>query len=245
MDKKFIPCTENLRQTDFTKPNVETKDKRNIFLFLAAAAMLVVVFIPWFCIGFEIEDLGEFKLRSYGFDSWYGIVGGVLALVAVAGVLYKHIALTMWSSLIAMIIGLFAMNTYPTSRLVIDLDAKVEKEMKNTVKEYDREPDEDYYHYREYDSSRPSASKANTARTILQIADMDLKVPGSIVQIASVAVDILDQDEIFELLDKNSNEDIEIVNHRLGNILFLVFAALGTLMSYLILAKPRKEKVEA
>lgn len=251
MDAKFIPSSESLKKTDFRKPQLDKSDKKNVLLFLSSLAMLVVVFIPWFCIGIEIEDIGSFKLKSFGFDSWCGIVGGVLALVSIAGVLYKHYALTMWSSLAAVVISLFAFNIYPDSRVNIDLDNKVERALKDNVKAYENRYDYDRYdRYDRYDSyeSYPDKSEVMAAKAILTITDLPtIKIPGQLVEYAALAIECIDQDAVYELIEKNADkdmaEDIDFINHRLGNILFMVFAVLGTVLAYIMIARPKKETV--
>lgn len=244
MDAKFIPDSESLKKTDFRKPQLDKSDKKTVLLFIASLAMLVVVFIPWFCIGIEAEDIGTFKLRSFGFDSWCGIVGGVLALVSIAGVLYKHYAVTLWSTLAAVVISLFAFNIYPDSRVTVDLDKKVEKTLKKKVKEYEKAKN-DYYYDREY---RDSRSEVKAAKAVLALVDgPTIKVPGQLVETAALLVEVVDQDAVFEFIEKNTNEDIsdhvEFINHRLGNILFMVFAVLGAFLAYLVIARPIKETV--
>jgi phosphotransferase system glucose/maltose/N-acetylglucosamine-specific IIC component len=248
MDAKFIPSSESLKETDFRKPQLDKSNKKHVLLFLSTLAMLVVVFIPWFCIGIEIEDIGSFKLRSFGFDSWCGIVGGVLALVSIAGVIYKHYALTMWSSLAAVVISLFAFNIYPDSRVNIDLDNKVERVLKGKVKEYENRYEYDRYDRYERHDRYADKSEVMAAKAILTITDLPtIKIPGQLVEYAALAIECIDQDAVYELIEKNADkdmaEDIDFINHRLGNILFMVFAVLGTVLAYIMIARPKKETV--
>lgn len=233
MDSKFIPNSESLSKTDFRKPQFDKTDKKNVLLMAVCIVMLAVVFLPWFCIGLEVEDIGSFKLRSFGFDSWYGIVGGVLALVSVAGVLYKHYAVTLWSSVAAILISFIALNVYPTSRVTIDFDKKAERQLKEIVKDYERG---DYYEYQ-----REEAIYAQAIKSIMDLPS--IKVPGPIVAGCALLVECVDQKAVYEFLEENVDDDItdrlDIINHRWGNIVFMIMAALGALLSYLVIAKPR------
>lgn len=204
MNKNLVPDSEALLNTDFRNPQIDKSNKKSVLLLILAVAMFAVVFIPWFCIGVEVEDVASIKLRAFGFQTLLGIVGGVVALVAVAGVVYRHYAVTFWASLAAIVLGLFAVNDYPTSRLILD------SENKRVAEEMDEIP--------------------------------TLKVPGQVVELAAVAVEFVDQKAIAEILEKSGVadrlpgdlDDIDIINHRLGAVLYLIFSALAALLSYMV-----------
>jgi hypothetical protein len=193
--------------------------------------MLAVVFIPWFCLGVDVESIGSVKLRAFGFQVWYGIVAGVVALVAVAGVLYKHYSLTLCSSVLALLISFFALSDYPSSRLYLN----VADEFESVLREESRHNQE---YYGEYYSSDEDE--------ILQAINMydnvaNIKVPGQIVEMVAIAVDIVDQKFVYDILEVSGLDrklqkevgDVNILNHRLGAILYLVFAALAAILSYI------------
>jgi len=144
MSSKFLPDSEALKKTDFRNPSFDKSNKKSVLLLLLSVAMLVVVFIPWFCVGVEVEDVASVKLRAFGFQTWYGIVGGVLALIALAGALYRHLSLSFCASLAAVLVGIYALNTYPAARLVYDIDGDIKKDLKSKVTDNDRRS-RDYY----------------------------------------------------------------------------------------------------
>ena len=231
METKFIPNPDSLKNTDWKNPSVEKNNKKSILLLLICIGMLAVVFIPWFCLGVDVESIGSVKLRAFGFQVWYGIVAGVVALVAVAGVLYKHYSLTLCSSVLALLISFFALSDYPTSRLYIN----VADEFESMLRQESRHNQE---YYGEYYSSDEDE--------ILQAINMydnvaNIKVPGQIVEMVAIAVDIVDQKFVYDILEvsgmdrKLQNEvgNVNILNHRLGAILYLVFAALAAILSYI------------
>lgn len=88
MESKFIPNPDALKSTNWRKPEIDKQNSRNLILLIVSIGLLAVVFIPWFCIGIDIETLGSVKLRAFGFQTWYGIVGAVAALVAVIGIIH-------------------------------------------------------------------------------------------------------------------------------------------------------------
>ena len=47
-----------------------------------------------------------------GFTTWYGIIGLIMALTAVAGVLYKQYALAFWAAVICVVLGFIGWLSY-------------------------------------------------------------------------------------------------------------------------------------
>jgi hypothetical protein len=267
MESKFIPKMDALKSTDWRKPEIDKKDKKKIVLLVLCLAMFAVVFIPWFCLGVSAEELGSVKLRAFGFHTWYGIAGGILALIAAAGVLYRHYALTLCSSVLAMLIGFYAMNDYPTSRVSIELSDRMEdasasaRKMKNL--EYPERYNYDDYeayeaacerYYRAIEKYQRDAKMAKVAAAVEKIQELpSFKVPGQIVEFIAMGFDLVDQRFVGELLEKEGVDkeikdkvgDFKIHNHRLGAILYLVFAFLTALMAYFAIVgcNCRKAKV--
>lgn len=214
MESKFIPKTDALKNTDWRKPEVDKKDVKKLVLLGLAVAMLAVVFIPWFCLGVKAGDFGAVKLRAFGFQTWYGILAGLLALVAVAGALYRHYSLTLCSSVIAVLVGFYALNQYPDCRLSVKVSDMVMEyggdEVAEAVKMYDELP--------------------------------NFKVPGKLVEAAELMVDLVDQRFVYKAMEEFGVEGymdaaggVKILNHRLGAVLYLVFSVLAAALSYVLI----------
>lgn len=248
MSSKFLPDSEALKKTDFRNPSFDKSNKKSVLLLLLSVAMLVVVFIPWFCVGVEVEEVASVKLRAFGFQTWYGIVGGVLALIALAGALYRHLSLSFCASVAAVLVGIYALNTYPAARLVYDMDGDIKKELKSKVRSDNDRRSRDYYddYYDDYYESETSSGEKAMAKFLLALEDgPKFKVPAVVVQGVAMLVETIDQDAVYELIEDNGGKEvldnIDIINHRLGAILYLIFAALAAVIAYLLITRPNKE----
>ena len=238
METKFIPDSDSLKNTDWKNPSFEKNNSKSILLLLLCIGMLAVVFIPWFCLGVEVESIGSVKLCAFGFQTWYGIVAGVVALVAIVGVLYKHYSLTLCSSVLALLISFFALSDYPSSRLSVNVADEFEAQLREEVR-HDREYYEDYY------GDYYHSDEENILKAINMYDDVaKIKVPGQIVEMVSIAFEIVDLKFVYDILDVSGADrelqkevgDVNILNHRLGAILYLAFAALAAIFSYIAIA---------
>lgn len=208
--------------TDWKKPQVDTKDTRNLLLLIICIAMLAVVFIPWFCIGAKVDIMdmsGSVKLRAFGFTTLYGFFGIIAALTAITGVVYKHLSLTFWSSLIAVCLGIVALNSYPESKLVVKVNDELKKELNAEWKEcYEGKID--------YEDPECIA----TAYVLGKLPKF--KVPGVLVEVVDAADQRLVR-KIMKHADLQGYEDhITPVKHRLGALLFLFLGIGATALSY-------------
>lgn len=240
METKFIPDSDSLKNTDWKNPSFEKNNSKSILLLLLCIGMLAVVFIPWFCLGVEVESIGSVKLCAFGFQTWYGIVAGVVALVAIVGVLYKHYSLTLCSSVLALLISFFALSDYPSSRLSVNVADEFESMLRKESR-HDRDYYDDYYD----DYDHYSSDEENILQAINMYDDVaDIKVPGQLVEMVSIAVDLVDQKFVYDILEVSGADrelqkevgDVNILNHRLGAILYLAFAALAAIFSYIAVA---------
>lgn len=96
-----------LKNVNWAKPALETK---NVFTWISLgmiSLMLLFVFFPWF--GAYISDDGTFRL---GITLWNGILGFLFAGAAMVGWLYKQPAIVFWASVTAMILGFIGMFGY-------------------------------------------------------------------------------------------------------------------------------------
>ena len=213
MSKKFIPDSSALMQTDWKKPTVDVKDIKSVVLLGFIAVAAVAVFLPWLSVGASLEDYGTLKLRAFGFGTWYGIVGLFAALIAIAGVLYKHYSLTFCASLAAVVMGIIGLNAHPDANLSVSFDSPaIEAEYNKGMKELGL-------------GSSPS-----------------IEIPGPVVALVEMGVDFVDQDVFKTLLMKNPQlknapfDELDFINHRLGAWMYLIFSALAAVLSYIILS---------
>jgi len=84
------------------------------------------------------------------------------------------------------------------------------------------------------------------AKLLLALEDgPKFKVPAVVVQGVAMLVETIDQDAVYELIEDNGGKEvldnIDIINHRLGAILYLIFAALAAVIAYLLITRPNKE----
>jgi hypothetical protein len=98
-----------LKNVNWAKPALETK---NVFTWISLgmiSLMLLFVFIPWFGVYSGITDDGTFR---FGITLWNGILGFLFAGAALVGWLYKQPAIVFWASVTAMILGFIGMFGY-------------------------------------------------------------------------------------------------------------------------------------
>ena len=78
--KALLPDFNAIKNTDWTKPQVDTKDTLSLVTLGCIALMLIFVFLPWFSMTAE----GETASRL-GITTVCGIFGFILTLAAAAG----------------------------------------------------------------------------------------------------------------------------------------------------------------
>ncbi len=105
---KLVPDFNAVLKTDWTKPQVE-KNSIGRTGFIASVLMLVFVFLPWFSIQYEDGS----AMRS-GITLWYGILGFLVGLVAVASNLYNQKALGFWAAVLAVLFAVIGLIVYPS-----------------------------------------------------------------------------------------------------------------------------------
>lgn len=109
--KKLVPDFNALKSVNWAKPEVDTKDKLGFAGLVAAGVMVVFVFLPWIGISVDVF-FAEISASSLGITTWYGILGFIFALVAVAGALYKQHALTFCASACGVLMGILGLVCY-------------------------------------------------------------------------------------------------------------------------------------
>lgn len=98
-----------LKNVNWAKPALETK---NVFTWISLgmiSLMLLFVFFPWFGAYSAFTDDGTFRL---GITLWNGILGFLFAGAAMVGWLYKQPAIVFWASVTAMLLGFIGMFGY-------------------------------------------------------------------------------------------------------------------------------------
>ena len=98
-----------LKNVNWAKPALETK---NVFTWISLgmiSLMLLFVFIPWFGAYNEFTGDGAYRL---GITLWNGILGFLFAGAALVGWLYKQPAIVFWASVTAMLLGFIGMFGY-------------------------------------------------------------------------------------------------------------------------------------
>jgi hypothetical protein len=108
---KFLPDSNAIRKTDWSKPdlNFDTKDPFRLIAAGGALLMIIFVFLPW-C----TYEINAFSASRIGITTWYGIFGFLLAVVALGGVLYNHYSLTFTAAVVGIIVAIIGMTVVPT-----------------------------------------------------------------------------------------------------------------------------------
>lgn len=114
---KLIPNVKSLGSVNFSKPEVGRKNLGGTVLTILAVLMVAAVFLPWFSWEYVDDATGKSVLESafrLGITTLWGILGLVVALVALFGALYKQYALTLWSAILAVVFGYIGANSVYT-----------------------------------------------------------------------------------------------------------------------------------
>ena len=109
--KKLVPDFNALKNVNWAKPEVDTKNTLGMAGLVAAALMVVFVFLPWIGITGNVI-IAEISASSLGITTWYGILGFIFGLVAVAGALYKQHALAFCASACGVLMGILGLVCY-------------------------------------------------------------------------------------------------------------------------------------
>jgi hypothetical protein len=102
--KKLIPDFSVIAKTDWAKPHIDTKDKNWLILAGCALLMVIFAFLPWQTLA-PVKTAGQ-SITVLGVTTWCGILGLLSALVAVYGILYKHIQFVFCGAALAAVFGL-------------------------------------------------------------------------------------------------------------------------------------------
>lgn len=120
---KLIPNVKSLGSVNFSKPEIGRKNVGGTILTILALLMVVAVFLPWFSWEYVDDASGKHVLESafrLGITTLWGILGLVVALVALFGTLYKQYALTLWAAILAVVFGYIGANSVYTLEFTMD-----------------------------------------------------------------------------------------------------------------------------
>lgn len=115
----FTPDFAALGKTDWTKPQLDTKNKQWMIMAIATVVMLITIFLPWFYSAGWMQELYEGKTlyeadvtaSGSGFSFWYGIMAFIFTLVALASIVYKQYKFFFWATALSAIMGIIAICT--------------------------------------------------------------------------------------------------------------------------------------
>ena len=120
---KLIPNVKALGGINFSKPEIGRKNVGGTILTILALLMVVAVFLPWFSWEYVDDASGKHVLESafrLGITTLWGILGLVVALVALFGALYKQYALTLWAAILAVVFGYIGANSVYSLEFTMD-----------------------------------------------------------------------------------------------------------------------------
>ena len=112
----FLPDFNAIGKTDWSKPQVDTKDKTNLLMFVGAALMVVFVFLSWIKLNATLDTgLVDVKVEGakMGVESWYGVCALICGLLAVVGCLYQHVSLTFSAAVLGLVFGIVGYMSFP------------------------------------------------------------------------------------------------------------------------------------
>lgn len=116
----FLPDFNAIGKTDWSKPQLDTKDKTNLLMFVGAALMVVFVFLSWIKLNATLEvplDFMDVDVKiegaTMGIKTWYGVCALICGLAAVVGCLYQHVSLTFSAAVLGLVFGIVGYMSFP------------------------------------------------------------------------------------------------------------------------------------
>jgi hypothetical protein len=113
---KFTPDFAALGNIDWSKPQLDTKNKQWLIMAGAAVVMLITIFLPWFYASGWAKEIyqGEVMYKAdvtasgNAFCFWYGIFAFIFTLVALVSVAYKQYKFFFWATALSAVMGIIA-----------------------------------------------------------------------------------------------------------------------------------------
>lgn len=140
--KELLPDFNAISKTDWSKPQLDTKDKGGIAMLIAAIVMVVAVFMTWTEYNITLYNRQTFSHSVTGISEWYGVFVLIFGLAAVVGVLYNHKSLVFTAAILGLIFGFILASHYPEAKIGGYYTVNSEA----TWKELVRQPNVKYHH---------------------------------------------------------------------------------------------------
>ena len=115
--KELLPDFNAISKTDWSKPQLDTKDKGGIVMLTAAIFMVVAVFMSWTEYNVTLYDKQTYSESVTGISQWYGAFCLIFGLAAVVGILYNHKSLAFSAAILGIIFGLMLASQYPEAKI--------------------------------------------------------------------------------------------------------------------------------
>lgn len=135
--KTLLPDFEAIKKTDWKKPQVDTKNTKNLAMLVCAGLMLLFVFFAWL----KITAYGggvTYEGTKLGIATWYGVFAFVCALAAVAGCVYKHTTLTFCAAALGILFGLIGMMSFPEITVEASAHGRTATEVIKSAEQWDQ-----------------------------------------------------------------------------------------------------------
>lgn len=105
--KTLLPDFNAIKNTQWNKPQVDTKDTPGLLALGCSVLMLVFVFLPWLTVTVNNPlGGGSTEASALGITTVWGILGFICTLAAIVGTLYKHYSLSFSAGVLALIFGI-------------------------------------------------------------------------------------------------------------------------------------------
>lgn len=115
--KSLLPDFSAIAKTDWSKLQLDTKDKLSLFALIGSIIMVVAVFRTWAGYNITLYRGDMISASVSGISTWYGVICLVCALAAIVGCLYNHPKLAFCAALVGLVFALFFGVGYPEADL--------------------------------------------------------------------------------------------------------------------------------
>jgi hypothetical protein len=134
--KKLIPDFNVIAKTDWAKPHINPQNAKWLALVGPALLMVVFVFLSWQTTAITNgRNLIAPEVTASGITMWYGIMGLIFTIVAIFGILYKHLQFVFCGSVLAALMGIIGWTTTQDTTFVRRGHAFIETASELNVRE--------------------------------------------------------------------------------------------------------------
>lgn len=102
---KLLPDFNAIGKTNWSKPEMNTKDTLWLVSAIGAFLMFVFLFLPWF----GISDEDSMGMTRMGISMWPGIFALIGTVAAIVGVLYNHNGLAFCGATLSALFALISL----------------------------------------------------------------------------------------------------------------------------------------